>query len=176
MPFHSSHPCIKYLKICTPFFSEVCIGAWICQVVNCYWTVWSESSLSTWRNLGSLANPLSAQPRLIRLGRAQADLSLRWADTHFVGFVMSWLISLRLALKNVCLLFTDPDFSAWDGRKEIFLCCFLYQKNTLFQGETTTLQSHYNATRYNTVLVITRPVIGSQMVIFLLFLYKIIPL
>ena len=23
---------------------------------------------------------------------AQADLSLRWAHTHFVGFVMSWVI------------------------------------------------------------------------------------
>ena len=32
---------------------------------------------------------------LIRLGGwadAQADLSLCWAHTHFVGFVMSWLI------------------------------------------------------------------------------------
>ena len=30
---------------------------------------------------------------LIRLGGAQADLSLRWAHIHFVGFVMSRLIS-----------------------------------------------------------------------------------
>ena len=29
---------------------------------------------------------------LIRLGDAQADLSFRWAHTHFVGFVMSRLI------------------------------------------------------------------------------------
>ena len=29
---------------------------------------------------------------LIRLGRCQADLSLRWAHTHFVGFVMRRLI------------------------------------------------------------------------------------
>ena len=42
-------------------------------------SVWSESSLAAWRNLGSLA--------------AQADLSLRWAYTHFVCFVMSRLIS-----------------------------------------------------------------------------------
>ena len=28
---------------------------------------------------------------LIRLGGAQADLSLRWAHTYFVGSVMSWL-------------------------------------------------------------------------------------
>ena len=29
---------------------------------------------------------------LIRLADAQADLSLRWVHTHFVGFVMTWLI------------------------------------------------------------------------------------
>ena len=29
---------------------------------------------------------------LIRLGRCEADLSLRWAHTHFVGFVMRRLI------------------------------------------------------------------------------------
>ena len=39
-----------------------------------------------------------------------------------------------------------------------------------------TLQSLYYTTRYNTVLVITRPGLGSQMVIFLQFFYKIIPL
>ena len=39
-----------------------------------------------------------------------------------------------------------------------------------------TLQSLYNASRYDTVLVITRPGLGSQMVIFLKFLYKSIPL
>ena len=38
------------------------------------------------------------------------------------------------------------------------------------------LQSLYNTTHYNTVLVITQPGLGSQMVIFLQFLYKIIPL
>ena len=41
--------------------------------------VWSESLLAAWRKLGSLD---------------QADLSLRWAHTHFVGFVMSWLTSI----------------------------------------------------------------------------------
>ena len=38
------------------------------------------------------------------------------------------------------------------------------------------LQSLYYATGYSKVLVITRPGLGSQMVIFLLFLYKISPL
>ena len=40
-----------------------------------------------------LSYPLSAQQRLWSdLADAQADLSLRWAHTHFVGFVMSRLI------------------------------------------------------------------------------------
>ena len=40
-----------------------------------------------------LSYPLSAQRRLWSdWADAQADLSLRWVHTHFVGFVMSWLI------------------------------------------------------------------------------------
>ena len=40
-----------------------------------------------------LSYPLSAQRRLwLDWADAQADLSLRWTHTHFVGFVMSWLI------------------------------------------------------------------------------------
>ena len=51
----------------------------------------SESSLSAWR-AGVLSYPLSAQRRLWSdWADAQADLSLRWAHTHFVGFVMSQL-------------------------------------------------------------------------------------
>ena len=88
--------------------------------------VWSESSLSMWRKLGSLAThwvhsedfdqtvrpaktqislgirvkkawilsyPLSAQPKLWSdWVDAQANLSLCWVHSHFVGFVMSQLI------------------------------------------------------------------------------------
>ena len=32
---------------------------------------------------------------LIRLGEAQADLTLRWAHNHIVGFVMLWLIFVK---------------------------------------------------------------------------------
>ena len=38
-----------------------------------------------------LIYPLSAQRRLIRLGGDWADMSLLWAHSHFVGFVMSRL-------------------------------------------------------------------------------------
>ena len=44
--------------------------------------VWSESSLYAWRKLVSL----------VTQNDAQADLSLRWAHSHFVGFVMRRLI------------------------------------------------------------------------------------
>ena len=55
------------------------------------WSVFAVSMKKAW----VLSCPLSAEPRLIRVGgcpSAQADLSLRWTHTHFVGFVMSWLI------------------------------------------------------------------------------------
>ena len=35
---------------------------------------------------------------------AQADLSLRWAHTHFVGFVMSWLRYPLHAYSAVCMV------------------------------------------------------------------------
>ena len=38
---------------------------------------------------------------LIRLADAQADLSLRWAHSHFVAFVMSWLICVMLMALDI---------------------------------------------------------------------------
>ena len=55
--------------------------------------VWSESSLSAWRNLGFLATQWAhSKDSWSDWAEAQADLSLRWAHTYFVGFVMSRLI------------------------------------------------------------------------------------
>ena len=51
--------------------------------------VWSESSLSAWRKLGSLATHWAHSEDSSVWADAQADLSLRWAQSHFVGFVMS---------------------------------------------------------------------------------------
>ena len=46
-----------------------------------------QSSLSTWRNLGSLASQMSGQQRLwSEWVDAQADLSLRWAHRSFCWF------------------------------------------------------------------------------------------
>ena len=50
--------------------------------------VWSESSLC----VQCVAKLMCTAKTLIRLGGCQADLSLRWAHTHFVGFVMRRLI------------------------------------------------------------------------------------
>ena len=51
--------------------------------------VWSESSLSSWRNLGSLATHwVHSEKTLIRLGWSESTLSAY----HFVGFVMLLLI------------------------------------------------------------------------------------
>ena len=45
------------------------------------------------KNAWVLSYPLSAQRRLgSDWADAKADLSLRWAHSHFVGFVMRWLI------------------------------------------------------------------------------------
>ena len=53
------------------------------------WSVFTVRMKKAW----VLSYPLSAQRRLWPdWADAQADLSLRWAHTHFVGFVMSWLI------------------------------------------------------------------------------------
>ena len=47
------------------------------------------------KNAWFLSYPLSAQRRLWSdWVDAQADQSLRWMHSHFIGFVMTWLISV----------------------------------------------------------------------------------
>ena len=60
--------------------------------------VWSESSLSAWRKLGSLATKWAHSEDW----SDWADLSLRWAHTHFVGFAMSRLIFFSFGCCKVC--------------------------------------------------------------------------
>ena len=62
------------------------------QISRVICPVWSESSLSTWRNLGSLATYWTYSKDWLDWADTQADLSLRWAHTHFVGFLMSCLL------------------------------------------------------------------------------------
>ena len=52
-----------------------------------------QSSLSAWRKLGSWATHWAhSKDSDSDREDAQADLSLCWAHSHFVGFVMRWLI------------------------------------------------------------------------------------
>ena len=53
--------------------------------------VWSESSLSAWRKPGSFATHSAHSKGWSDWADAQADLSLCWAHSHFVGFVLSRL-------------------------------------------------------------------------------------
>ena len=65
--------------------------------------VWSESSLSAWRNLG---------PLVVHWAHSEvSDLSFCWGHTHFVGFVMSWIILFSL-LCNKC--FQNPIHNIWE--------------------------------------------------------------
>ena len=73
---------------------------WVCpariQISLGIRPVWSEYSLSAWRKLGSLATHLAHSEDWSDWANAQADLSLRGMHSHFVGFVMSQLISFSL--------------------------------------------------------------------------------
>ena len=60
-----------------------------------------QPSLSAWRNTGSLATHWVHSKDSDQLDSCPgwsdpADQSLRWVHTHFVGFVMAWLISYSL--------------------------------------------------------------------------------
>ena len=83
--FEPRHDKTNKVSVC-PAKTQVSLG--ICPV-------WSESSLSAWRNLGSLATQWVDSEDWSDWTDAQADLSLRWAHTHFVDFVMSRLFCLK---------------------------------------------------------------------------------
>ena len=82
--------------------------------------VWSESLLSAWRKLGSLAthwahsedsDQTGQMPRLIWVfaGSTQSDQNLRWAHNHFVGFVVSRL-KLFWQEIHIYLHWTNKDY------------------------------------------------------------------
>ena len=80
--------------------------------------VCSESSLSACRKLGSLATHWAHSEDWSVWADAQADLSLRWAHTHFVGFVMRRVSYLRLQYPKP--MHTSPlwvicDCEIWNG-------------------------------------------------------------
>ena len=54
--------------------------------------VWSASSLSAWRKLGSLATHWAHSQDWSDWADAQADLNIHWAHSHIVGFVVRRLM------------------------------------------------------------------------------------
>ena len=62
------------------------------SLIRVFALVWSESSLSAWRKLGSLATHWAHSEDSGQTGRMPRLIWVRWAHSHFVGFVMLWLI------------------------------------------------------------------------------------
>ena len=80
-----------------------------------------------------LSYPQSAQRSLWSAwADAQADLSLRWAHSHFVGFVMSWLIliiGIPFVFYMYFTLYRALNFSLYAfglNRDTFFLCLWYY--------------------------------------------------
>ena len=89
--------------------------------------VWSESSLSARRKLGSIATHWAQQRRRwSNWADAQADLSLRWVHTHFVGFVMSVLIY------SVCVLTNKFDPAVWPTLINIHTEISLFEVDNIY--------------------------------------------
>ena len=97
------------------------------------------------------------------------------------------LSALALALytcikfwKKMYKIWLQRDFfetcSKWPKWQKVSVDIKFFSTGVVCPWPAATCQSLYSATSYNTVLVITRSGLGSLMVIFLLFLYKIIPL
>ena len=90
--------------------------------------VWSESSLSAWRNLGSLATHWAQ-----RKDSDQTDLSLSWVQSHFVGFVMRQLI--------------------WAVKGEKGFLIVLYGKRSFSRTCTTTQKAVYLKSSYSSSIL-----------------------
>ena len=76
--------------------------------------VWSASSLSAWRKLGSLATHWVHNEESDQTGwmAAQADPSLRWAHSQFVGFCHEAAHRMKLKLMSIISYF-DSWLGAW---------------------------------------------------------------
>ena len=76
-------------------------ASWQNQQNGCAPSEDSESSLSAWRKLGSLATYWAHSEDWSEWADAQADLSLRWAHMPFRWFVTMWLISSVFSISSL---------------------------------------------------------------------------
>ena len=83
--------------------------------------VWSVFTVRMKKSC-ALSYPLSAHRRLWSdWAVGQADLSLRWAHSHFVGFVMAWLKCSLSVLEEGC------DLWLWHSTEFGFVSLFFLQ-------------------------------------------------
>ena len=99
--------------------------------------VWSESSLSAWRKLGALATHWAHSEDSDQTGRMPADLSLRWAHTHFVCFVMLWFIywvnrDIYVHTHHLLIMLElfKPSVGGWENLGQVMRKCVLYRMRT----------------------------------------------
>ena len=131
--------------------------------------VWSESSLSAWRKLGSLAtisNPLNAQRRLWSdWADAQTDLSLRWAQSHFVGFIMRRLILCNMLMATTVIWALWTDTSGICSKVKTFkigMVCYKATPSTEIISSPYFIPAKPNVLEsFDTILTINDPVVFS---------------
>ena len=97
--------------------------------------VWSESSLSAWRKLGSLATHWRTAKTLIRLGAHIILLVLSWGGSIMYmkakcGFM---LIRLLPSIKNTSLVDVLLYINRFCKKKLFQLCMIDYRKNSSYK-------------------------------------------
>ena len=114
--------------------------------------VWSESSLSAWRNLGSLATHWAHSEDWSDWADTQAKLSLRWVHSHFGVFSCrgSSVILFKVSFIDVFQQFEDNirknrsvmtnwiKYAGWEESQKEIPRCGLSNKISVFVIMETT--------------------------------------
>ena len=133
--------------------------------------VWSESSLSAWRKLGSLATHWAHSEDWSDWADAQADLSLRWVHTHFAGFVMSW-ISLSSIFLQVPWSCRNFHFTCQNNQD---ICTFCKSCEYFDQNVVTMVQVICSARRIQNLPGPPRSVRCTIWLVFRVHLFNLLP-
>ena len=115
------------------------------------WADWAPSLIRVFtvhmKKAWVLSYPLSAQRWLWSYwADAQADLSLRWAHSHFVGFVMSWLIYCKSCSSFLQHFNTYNLLWSIKISKPDLFCRFWCLSNVIFILTDLTYSITYNTT------------------------------
>ena len=119
-------PCISFLLNLR--FLMIKPTKWLCaqrrQISLGIRPVWSESSLSGWRKLGSLDTHWAHSKDCSDWADAQADLSLRWAHSHFDPFGSNTIILFSLAERRAKVSTRRDCLDISTGRCSLLLLWF----------------------------------------------------